>query len=85
MMYNGYFDDMFGWGWGGGLMAVMMLVFWAAFILFLVWLAREIGGRNHSDEAGRRARSAIDILKERYAKGEINKEEFEGKKKDLES
>jgi len=47
-------------------------------------------GMNHdmnhaseSEQAHTNPESAIDILKKRYARGEINKEEFEAKKKDL--
>ena len=63
-------------GWFGG--GIMMIVFWGLFVAFIVWVVREVGGRNHRSNS-----NALDILKERYAKGEINKEEFEAKKKDL--
>ena len=76
-LYNNYSDWGYGMmsGWGGGL---MMLVFWAVIILLIVWLVREFSGRH-----ARSGSHALDILKERYAKGEINKEEFESKKNDL--
>ncbi|KKQ76789.1 MAG: hypothetical protein US98_C0025G0012 [Parcubacteria group bacterium GW2011_GWC1_38_6] len=49
-------------------------------VAFIVWIVREVGGKNtHS----RPESSALEILKERYAKGEIDKKEFEDKKKDL--
>lgn len=57
-----------------------MLIFWVAFIAFIIWIVREVIGRKTDDKS-----KALDILKERYAKGEIDKKEFEGKKKDLES
>jgi putative membrane protein len=67
------------WGaWGLGMM-VMMLVFWgvviAAIVLTIRWLAGQ-AGRSGSDRA-------LDILRERYARGEINKDEFEAKRRDL--
>ena len=76
-----YYGDMFGWGLGGGL---MMILFWAAIILFIVWIVREISGKNNSDKT-HHSKSALDTLNERYAKGEIDKKEFEEKKKDLSS
>lgn len=83
----------YGWDWwlGGGLfMFFFMLVFWALIIAGAVWFIRYIangapGGGMHastnSNSSGRA--SALDILKERYAKGEIDKSEFEAKKKDI--
>ena len=74
MGYYGYgYSNMMGY-FGGG---VMMLVVLAALILFVIWIVKELtrGDKN----SGR----VIEILRERYAKGEINKEEFEQKKKDL--
>ena len=79
MMY-GIYNDGFGNGnmmgfFGGG---IRMIVFWALIIGIIVWLVREVGGKNSHSSS-----HALDVLKERYAKGEINKEEFESKKKDL--
>ena len=58
----------------------MMVVFWVLLVVFIVWIVREVGGKNSSPRSNS---SALEILKERYAKGEIDKEEFESKKKDL--
>lgn len=77
-MMGNYYGDMFGWGLGGGL---MMILFWAALIFVIVWIVKETKGGNSSDSP--RFKSALDILKNRYAKGEIDKKEFEEKKKDL--
>jgi putative membrane protein len=67
------------WGvWGLGMM-VMMLGFWilliTAIVLGIRWLVA------HGREP--RRDSALDILRERYARGEINREEFESRKQDL--
>jgi len=71
-----YYGHMFGWGFGG----IMMIVFWAAVILLIVWVVKGVHGDDYTKH---NSKSAVDILKERYAKGEIDKREFEEKKKDL--
>jgi len=69
---------MWWWGWGMGMMA-MMFLFWVVFIVGLVVAIRWLLGK--SKEA--KTDSALEILRQRYARGEINKDEFETKKKDL--
>lgn len=78
-MMGNYYGSMFGWGLGGGL---MMILFWAGIIFFIVWFVREVGDKKDQSET-HGSKSALDILKERYTKGEIDKKEFEEKKKDL--
>jgi putative membrane protein len=68
------------WGvWGIGMM-LMMLVFWAAVIVGIVlairWLVTQ-GKESHPTD------TALDILRQRYARGDISKEEFEARKRDL--
>jgi putative membrane protein len=69
------------WMWGGwGLaMMIMMLVLWAAVIVGIVLAIRWLGGQGGRVTSDR----AVDILRERYARGEIDKEEFETKRRDL--
>ncbi len=61
----------FGW--------LFMILFWAAVILLIIWLYKQIKG----PQAATQSENALDILKRRYASGEIDKKEFEEKKKDL--
>ena len=76
----GMMHPMWGWWglWGLGMMLFMFL-FWAlvitAIVLGIRWLVRQ--GRPEGGD------SALEILRQRYARGEINREEFEAKRKDL--
>jgi putative membrane protein len=67
-----------GGAWGIGMM-FMMFLFWILVIVGLVFAVRWLV----SEGKERRSDSALEILRQRYARGEINKEEFEAKKKDL--
>ena len=49
------------------------------FVLLILWVVKKTRGAEQKP----REESAMDILKKRYAEGEINKEEFEEKKRDL--
>ncbi len=73
-----------GFGFGGGGMGIGMLVFWALIVGAVVVLVRTFsGGSSSRSEASPRGRTALDILGERYARGEIDKNEFEQKRRDL--
>lgn len=71
-------------GWTGysPLGILFMLLFWALVILGIIALVRYIGNMQKTDRRDD-GKPPMDILKERYAKGEIDKKEFDEKKKDL--
>ena len=68
----------FGWMW---LMPIFFIIFWGLVIWGIVALVRGLSGSRGSDSST--TDSALEVLKKRYARGEINKEEYEEKKKDL--
>lgn len=88
MMWDGY--GLHGWGWWGfGLLH--MIGFWvllvAGVVLLVRWLRGPAGRPTESGQLGPPGmavhETALDVLKKRYARGEIDKVEFENMKKDL--
>lgn len=74
-----------GMGWWMVFGGVWMIVFWGAVIAAIVWAVTRLGRRGGSSSGETGKGKALDIAKERYAKGEISREEFEQIKKDLSS
>jgi putative membrane protein len=69
------------WGWGMGLMMFIGLVFWGCVIALIVWAVTRVTRRESHSGGGKQ--NPLDIARERYAKGEITKEQYEQFKKDL--
>lgn len=72
-----------GWFGGGMFMMVPMLVFWGLILWGGFVLVRKLSQSSHCSRLVTESGTAHEILKERYAKGEINRDEFEQMKKDI--
>jgi uncharacterized membrane protein len=59
-------DDISGWPWVW--MSAMMVLFWGALIVFGVWAVRSFTDRG---------RSSLDVAKDRYARGDISRDQYE--------
>lgn len=68
----------FGMGFGG----IFMWVFWLFWIVLIIWAVVIVVGNRKESSA--KQNTALDILKERYAKGEIDQQRYEQMKKELE-
>ena len=68
----------FGIGW---LMPILWIVIIGLIVWAVIYLVRGVGRTGSQDSI--KQSSALEILKDRYARGEIGKEEFEEKRKDL--
>ncbi len=69
--------------WGTGIDMLFMLLVGVITIVGIVFLVKWVLDQTTTRRSGNPEDSALDILKKRYARGEINKEEYEEKKKDL--
>lgn len=69
-------------------MGLGMWVFWIAVVLVIVFLVRlmmdGVSSSTQSERSDSTSKTSVDILKERYARGEIDKDKFENMKKELE-
>lgn len=63
----------------------LMVVFWGALIFLVIWLVKAFfpGGQSTDRGAVGRTRSPMEILDERYAHGEITREQYETMKRDI--
>lgn len=76
---------MMGYGWGfGGLGMALMLLFWVLVVLLAVWLLSRLfpgassgPGAQTPRDSGATTSNALDILNQRYARGEISRAEYE--------
>jgi putative membrane protein len=83
-----------GWDWGPGTMhwwmigwmgPIFMVVFWVLVIVAIVYFIRWLVSSPRNSHSPKAQDSALEILRNRYARGDIGKEEFEEKKRDLTS
>lgn len=83
-----YYDHphMWGMGYGWFIGPIMWLLFIAIAAVVVVLLVRWLGvsGAPGAGVAGASGKTALDILKERFAKGEIDQKEYEERRKVLE-
>jgi len=70
-----------GWGWGMGFGWIFMILFWALILLGIVTLAKWV----LTAASGSSGKRPLEILKERYARGEITRDQYEQMRRDLDS
>ncbi len=71
-------------GWmGSGSMGGGMWIFWILLIIGVVVLIKALTGRT-ADPPAQRHETPLEILKARYARGDINEEEFQHRRSELE-
>lgn len=79
-------------GYGGGFGMIAMVIFWVVIIALAVWLLSRVfpGATRNAPSNGTPPRSdtlesPTEILKKRYARGEITKEQFDQMRRDIEA
>lgn len=65
----------------GGMGMIWMLLFWVGLVVLIVWAVRTVGDNTVKRDTSNRA---IEILEERYARGEIDGDEFHRRRSDME-
>ena len=76
--HAGGWSHMGGWGWGMAIFGLVFMVLIVVLVAWLIWLATRRPG-----SFGDGRRGAVDLLDERYARGEIDRDEYLQRKSDL--
>ncbi len=75
-------------GFSGWMMMLFMVLFWVVIVGLAVWLLSALFPRPPAHDDGHHAHrsdSVSEILKQRYARGELTREEYEQMRQDLEA
>lgn len=72
-----------GMGWWMVFGGIVTILFWAGVFALVVWVIARLVGHESSGSASGRKSNPLDIARERYARGEITKEQFDQISKDL--
>ena len=73
-----------GWGWGWmSLMMIMMVLFWGAVIVGVVWLVRSATSGTPAREQNVRKETPAEILDRRFAEGEIEEDDYRARREVL--
>ncbi len=82
--YGPQWGMMGGYGYGHGpLHLIVWVVILIAIVALVVWLVRSLAGPGAHHHLPPRRSVGLDVLEERYARGEIKREEYLQKKKDI--
>ena len=73
-----WYGEGMGW-WGYALMTVSMLLFWGLLIVGVVALVRSLGRSSRSDGPTESPANPEQVLAQRFARGEIDEEEYHGR------
>lgn len=89
-MMGGMMGGGIDWGWGWMFSSgLMMLLFWGVFIALVVLAVRGLSSNTGRSEAtpphSEPRQTPLEIAKARYAKGEINRDEYESLRRDLQT
>ena len=85
-MMTGFGGMGFGGMAAGGVGFLFMAIFWIGVVAAAIWLLSNLFPKNNvSDTIGGNGETAVSILQKRYARGEIDKEQFEQMRHELES
>ena len=77
---------MYGWGWGSALIVTALMLFILGVLIALVVVTvRSQSRTGRSDNSDVRDRTALEILKERYARGEITRQEYQSMRREIET
>ncbi len=79
----GMMHGWYGGGWAGPFGMIIWLIFLVLAVAAVVWLVRAIPHAGASPPRSERRPAGLEVLDERYAKGEIQRDEYLQKKRDL--
>lgn len=77
-------NHMMGFGWGGWIIGgLMMLLFWGGLIALAFFANRAFSKTNQPQNKADASETTLEILNKRYAQGDIDKAEYDAKRRDI--